>query len=241
MVNNFENNHNSKDFPSAVPIVIGWLSFLGGIIALFIFHEDWILFDNFLTDWISLSLLILGILSYGTFIAYGTYIVYRGNHENLNEDYHDSQPQDISIDNQLAKTENELLKEVDELLRSGDINDENIDGVNEKLKSLEDCLMSRYLLAKPSVPKGLENLGIQCKINQMTFLKNGEPADDNGNIVDGDKIILIDGEIVREDTSEKEVTNLFKRHSEYRPENNPNSKFYGMNKSEIYATMISPE
>jgi len=241
MVNNFEDNNSSKNFPSAVPIVIGWLSFLGGIITLFIFHEDWILFDNFLTDWISLSLLIFGILSYGTFIAYGTYIVYRGNHENLNEDYHDSQPQDISIDNQLAKTENELLKEVDELLRSGDINDENIDGVNEKLKSLEDCLMSRYLLAKPSVPKGLENLGIQCKINQMTFLKNGEPADDNGNIVDGDKIILIDGEIVREDTSEKEVTNLFKRHSEYRPENNPNSKFYGMNKSEIYATMISPE
>ena len=73
----------------------------------------------------------------------------------------------------------------------------------------------------------------------MTFLKNGEPADDNGNIVDGDKIILIDGEIVREDTSEKEVTNLFKRHSEYRPENNPNSKLYGMNKSEIYAKTTS--
>ena len=137
MVNKFENNHNSKNFPSAVPIVIGWLSFLGGIIALFIFHEYWILFDNFLTDWISLSLLILGILSYGTFIAYGTYIVYRGNQENVKEDYQDSQPQDVSIDNQLAKTENELLKEVDELLRSGDINDENSDEVNEKLKSLE--------------------------------------------------------------------------------------------------------
>ena len=137
MVNNFENNHNSKEFPSAVPIVIGWLSFLGGIIALFIFHEDWVLFDNFLADWIALSLLILGILSYGTFIAYGTYIVYRGNQENLYEDYQDSQPQDVSIDNQLAKTENELLKEVDELLRSGDINDENSEGVNEKLKSLE--------------------------------------------------------------------------------------------------------
>ena len=137
MVHNLENSHNHKDFPSAVPIVIGWLSFLGGIIVLFIFHEKWVLFDNFITDWISLSLLILGILSYGTFIAYGTYIVYRGNHGSVYEEYHDDQPQDMGVDNQLAKQENELLKEVDELLRTGDINDENIDGVNEKLKSLE--------------------------------------------------------------------------------------------------------
>jgi len=241
MVNSFENNNKGKDYPSAVPIVIGWLSFLGGIIGLSTFHEELVFFDNFIIDWISLSLLILGILSYGTFIAYGTYIVYCGKNYSLCEDYDDGQPQDMGIDNQLAKKENELIKEVDELIRTGDINDENIDGVNEKLKSLEDCLMSRYLLAKPSVPLGFEPLGIQCKINQMTFLKNDEPSDDNGNMVDGDKIILIDGELVRENNSEKEVTNLFKRHSEYRPENNPNSKFYGMNKSEIYATMISPE
>jgi len=240
-MHNYENNHNSRNYPSAVPIVIGWLSFLGGIVALSIFHEELVFFDNFITDWISLSLLILGILSYGTFIAYGTYIVYCGKHDSLCEEHDDDQPQDMSIDDQLAKKENELIKEVDELLRTGDINNENIEGVNEKLKSLEECLMSRYLLAKPSVPLGVERLGIQCKINQMTFLKNGEPSDDNGNIVEGDKIILIDGDIVREDTSEKEVTSLFKRHSEYRPENNPNSKFYGMNKSEIYATMISPE
>ena len=137
MVNNFGNNHPRKDFPSAVPIVIGWLSFLGGIIALFTFHEEWVIFDNFITDWISLSLLILGILSYGTLIAYGTYIVYPRKPDSLYEDHHDDQPQDMGIDDQLAKEENELLKEVDELLRNGDINDENIDSVNEKLKSLE--------------------------------------------------------------------------------------------------------
>ena len=137
MVHNFEKNHNSRDYPSAVPIVIGWLSFLGGIIAVFTFHDEWVLFDNFITDWILLSLLIFGILSYGTFIAYGTYLVYRGKQDSPYEEYHDDQPQDNGIDNQLAKKENELLKEVDELLRTGDINDENIDGVNEKLKSLE--------------------------------------------------------------------------------------------------------
>ena len=53
--------------------------------------------------------------------------------------------------------------------------------------------------------------GLRYKGNQITGLKEGEPAEKTGKIEIGDEILFINGTFVGEDASTKEVTSLIGR------------------------------